>query len=216
MNLGCKTFRSALGQDFMAMVAGINAWLAPGTRRLHIFNASTHRRTLAGRADDFSVTLLYGESAAGAAVASGLTWQAFGFRSLSGGRQTAEQQATAFFALPSAGATWRPQWMLNATERASRAGGNVQLLGLAARVSGTAELSLFGHAGSTFIAAPLAEIAAGAAGAALILDADGAQVSASFSVINVSAARAWPAGQRNYIVHDDTAGRWIGVPSCCV
>jgi len=90
-----------------------------------------------------------------------------------------------------------------------------QILVISGNTSAAGDATLFAIDRGVFIAQPNFSIAAGASGAATIINACGAIVSSSFSVTNVDPSTVWLAGERNYVVLDPTSGELIGLPSCC-
>lgn len=79
---------------------------------------------------------------------------------------------------------------------------------------GTGGDGLAGYEGAVMVAEPLAPIAAGASGLALIYDANGVLLDNSHPVANVDPAAAWIAGERALVIYDKLLGQYIGIPNC--
>lgn len=144
-----------------------------------------------------------------AGASAGGTWQAFYYQS--DGSASAQAQFTSAFT-PSNTPSMLPVFVVDITdhERARTGADSLLVIGLRTDVG---PLGLFGYDRGALIAQPIALIAASATGNAILYDASGRTVSASFPVRNVGTT-SWVAGERNYVVYDELTGLYIGLPSC--
>ena len=202
------TVRSAFNAGTSVFGAQVAAWFAahPGI----IVQALSYNRpdsTFVG--DQQTLRIAYLQATA---PALGGTWEARYYQSDPSAGQTAQDQFNADFTPPSTPAVV-PMFLLDVTDHERDRTGPDALLAVCLRTD-VGPLGEVGYDRAAFIASPLGNIAAGATGNALILDASGRTVSASLPVTNVGLVQ-WDLDQRNYVVYDEEGGTYIGLPSCC-
>lgn len=88
------------------------------------------------------------------------------------------------------------------------------IMALTDRGYGTGGDGLTGYEGAVMVAEPLAPIAPGATGQAIIYDANGNILDNNHAVVNVDPVNNWLAGERAMVIYDKVLGQYIGLPTC--
>jgi len=199
------TIRSAFNQSTAPFAAQVAAWFLAHPD-IVVQSVDAYRPDSTYRADNQVLRIAYLQ-ATGSSI--GGTWESLFYQT--GGGVTAQAQFNTAFT-PPATPGMVPVFILDLTDHERNKTGAEALLIVGMRTD-VAPLGEVGYDRAAFIASPIADIAAGASGNALILDGSGRTVSISLAVTNLGSV-AWVAGQRNYVIYDEGSGVYVGLPSC--
>lgn len=199
------TFRTPLNQGYPNLITQFNTFFAGNLTQVQSADFSRVQSTRG--AGDLQLKVLYADVDIDGIEVEARLYQ-------TNAASTAQAKFNAEFA---AGLNRVPLIFIDLTDHEQNRTNYDQLMVIMAitdRGLGTGGDGLAGYEGAVMVAEPLAPIAAGATGLALIYDANGNLLDDSHPVTNVDPVGVWIAGERSLVVYDKVLGQYIGIPTC--
>lgn len=197
------TVSAPVNQGVAGLAQQVQAWLLAHPH-IDIQDVDYYRPQSTFAADQMRLRIAYTQSEA---PSVGAQWSSVLVQTEGG--TTAQQQFNTLAAF--SGMTLVPFFVLDVTnhERGRSDPDSVLVIGVDTEAY---PRGLVGHSRAAFIGQPEADIAPGALGSALIIDAAGRTLGAEL-VYNIG-SEVWVQDERNYIVFDESSGELVGLPSC--